>query len=994
MNFDSEYKKLNKNQKLAVDTIDGPVMVIAGPGTGKTQILTLRIANILKKIDVEPENILAITFTESGVGAMRTRLANLIGPEAYSVNITTFHAFCNSIIQDFPESFNHIIGSSPIDELEQIKILEEVILDLKLALLKPFGDVLHYLKAIRAGISDLKRENVSPAKFKEILTLEEKDFESIEDLYHVKGAFKGKMKTKYQVLEKQIAKNKELLTVYSEYQKVLHEKKLYDFTDMIMEVVAGLEKDSDLLYQLQERYQYVLVDEHQDTNNGQNRLLELLMNFHKNPNLFVVGDEKQAIFRFQGASLENFLYFKQLYVGAKLISLKENYRSTQGILDGAYSLSPGVERVRLVSQNKASKEKIKVASCSTSESENYFIASRIKNQIKNGVDGEQIAVLYRDNKDALGLANMLEKLGVAFRVESDQNVFEDDDIEKLLTLFKAIGTFGSSEELVRLLHADFLEIDALDTYKLIQERDNDVYDTMRSSKKLESLGIQEVKKLNDLYQKIAGWRKLAEYQNVSTLFELVVRESGFLAYILGKPNSVEKLEKLNGLFDEIKKLVEKHRRFLLRDWLDYLRLLQEHDLLVRNVAVNSGLDSRVSLMTVHKSKGREFDYVYISGVSSGHFGARRVKNLLKLPSAVFQLVGRVSEEFDGEADERNLFYVGLTRARKEAVISYALTNQSGKEQLASQFILEIEPKHMVEIDTKKYEAKFNKERDVIFGVGEGPNKVSVGEADFVKRVFLDRGLSVTGLNNYLECPWKWFYTNLLRIPEAKNKHMMYGTAVHKALQDLFDKMRQDEKFTKQDLLNSFYKALDKEPIIEREYKELKDKGKKALSGYFEQYHKDWGRYKSKSEMHIPAVMLKVGKDEIRLNGKLDRVDFIGENEVKVTDYKTGKPKSRKELMGETKNANENYYRQLVFYKLLLTYFEDGKYKMSSGVIDFIEADDKGRFHQEAFEITEKQVKELEDLVKEKVKEILSLGFWDGRCKDKKCEYCKLRSLIS
>jgi len=509
MNFDSEYKKLNKNQKLAVDTIEGPVMVIAGPGTGKTQILTLRIANILKETDADPENILAITFTESGVGAMRTRLANLIGPEAYSVNITTFHAFCNSIIQDFPESFNHIIGSSAIDELEQIKILEEVILDLKLTLLKPFGDVLHYLKAIRAGISDLKRENVSPTKFKEILTLEEKDFESIEDLYHDKGAFKGKMKTKYQAVEKQIAKNKELLTVYSEYQKVLREKKLYDFTDMIMEVVARLEKDSDLLYQLQERYQYVLVDEHQDTNNGQNRLLELLMNFHKNPNLFVVGDEKQAIFRFQGASLENFLYFKQIYAGARLISLKENYRSTQGILDGAYSLSPGVERVRLVSQNKVSKEKIKVASCKTSESENYFIVSRIKEQIKDGVDAGQIAVLYRDNKDALGLANMLEKLAVPFRVESDQNVFEDDDIEKLLTLFKTIGTFGSNDELARLLHADFLEIDALDIYKLIQKRDSDAYDLMRSSKKLEALEIKDSKKLNDLYQKIAGWRKLA-----------------------------------------------------------------------------------------------------------------------------------------------------------------------------------------------------------------------------------------------------------------------------------------------------------------------------------------------------------------------------------------------------------------------------------------------------------------------------------------------------
>ncbi|MBI2064509.1 MAG: ATP-dependent helicase [Candidatus Yanofskybacteria bacterium] len=252
--------------------------------------------------------------------------------------MSTFHGFANNIIRNHPEEFPYIIGANSITDVDQYKIMEEVIVASELSILRPFGDTFYYLRSALSTINKLKQEGVSPEKFEEIVLDEEKKFALIDDLYYDKGAHLGKMKGKYQDMRKHINKNKELAILYYAYQKTLRDRKLYDYSDMIMEVSSVLEKDSNFLLTLQEKYQYFLIDEHQDTNNAQNRIIELLANFFDNPNVFMVGDEKQAIFRFQGASLENFMYFKNRYRGAKLITLTNNYRSTQVILNLATSL--------------------------------------------------------------------------------------------------------------------------------------------------------------------------------------------------------------------------------------------------------------------------------------------------------------------------------------------------------------------------------------------------------------------------------------------------------------------------------------------------------------------------------------------------------------------------------------------------------------------------------------------------------------------------------
>ncbi|HLA25744.1 hypothetical protein A3A09_02670 [Candidatus Nomurabacteria bacterium RIFCSPLOWO2_01_FULL_42_20] len=679
--FKDLYLKLNIAQKEAVDFIEGPVMVVAGPGTGKTQVLTLRIANILQKTDTAPENVLAITFTESGVASMRKRLVEIIGAIAYRVAIKTFHGFCNDIIKNYPEEFPRIIGSRQITEIDQIAVLEELIDSLPLDILRPFGDRFLYVRDILSSINELKREGISPEEFTEIVEKEKNNFKKIPDLYHERGAHKGKMKGDYQKLEKQIKKNTELVLLYSEYEKTLEKKKIYDYGDMIMVVLDKLSKtadkrglnppspkatdgrgadqrgnNSDLLLMLQEEYQYVLVDEHQDTNNAQNKIIELLMSYHENPNIFVVGDEKQAIFRFQGASLENFLYFKKLYPDAKLITLTENYRSTQKILDSAHSLINADERGSnadkrgLIARTNYEEKPVHAAAFANQDAENYFLAQDIKLKLAGvGTDptpAEEIAILYRDNRDAFSIARMLEKFGIPYVIESDQNLFSDQDVQKIIILLKAINNYGEDEYLAPALHLDFLSIPPLEVYKLLRrshEEKTSLYELLKSKfgktpgvKDVPTPGVEENFDFRELAKKFSKWARLAKNENLLKVFETVFEESGMLRYLMEKGNIAERFETINAFFDEMKGLAESNPKAMLADFFKYLETIEKHNLNIKKRGLpRAGSSGRVRLMTVHRSKGLEFDYIYIAGAYDGHFGGRRSLNRLPLLAGVY-----------------------------------------------------------------------------------------------------------------------------------------------------------------------------------------------------------------------------------------------------------------------------------------------------------------------------------------------------------------------
>jgi DNA helicase-2/ATP-dependent DNA helicase PcrA len=985
--FLEAYNKLNKAQKEAVDTIEGPVMVVAGPGTGKTQILSLRVANILRLTDTDPENILALTFTESGVSNMRKRLSDFIGSDAYSVVIKTFHGFANDVIRDNPENFPRIIGSKNITESVQVSLIEDIILETKLDLLKPFGDTLYYTKAIMSAISDLKREGVTTEDFDNIVFLAQRNFEEIGDLYHEKGAHKGKMKSAYQDLKKQIEKNRELALVYKKYEEKMAENKYYDYNDMIMEVLKMLKEDSDLLLRLQENHQYILVDEHQDTNNAQNKILELLANFHETPNLFVVGDEKQSIFKFQGASLENFYYFKHLYPSAKLINLTENYRSTQTILDSAHSLIAGKEK--LSANTKEKEKKIHFYTFPDDASENYFIASSIGQKIKEGEPASSCAVLYRNNSDAFAIADMLSSFGIPYVIESDQDILRDSFIKKFVKIIRAVNNFGNDDILAEALHLDIFELSPLDLVRVIRsakdKKKYDLYDIISNKEKmLDKMPLENKNGFLEVYGKLSHWVTSSKNDDLVVCLEKILRESGLLT--LAMSHSPEKLEIINTFFEEGRALEKSNPSARLSDFCEYLDTIEKHNLSIKIKA--KVLGDAVRLMTAHRSKGLEFDYVYIVGAYDGHWGNKSKREILKLLPAVYSLIKEKKENdfdyFDGESDseERRLFYVALTRAKKEINISYGSFSSDGRERVPSQFVGEIDQNFIEVAVPDEFVQKFSKEKEILFKEKiVKPTKEDYKEKykDFIREKFASQGLSVTALNNYLKSPWLYFYRNLVRLPEPQNKSQIYGTVIHAVLQSFFDTLKYEDP-GKEFLLQKLEERLSSEVLKDSEREDLLDKGYKTLDAWYEsnkgKFHKD-----VLTEFRVNGVYLS---PEVRLTGVLDKVEFIdgSDRHVRVVDYKTGKPKSEKVVRGETKDSDGGYYRQIVFYKLLLQLYSDGKYIMDEGVLEFVEPDEKGKFTKHTFSPSDEEVENLKAEILRVSDEILNLKFWDTECDPK------------
>lgn len=998
--FEKQYKGLNKSQKQAVDAIEGSVMVVAGPGTGKTKTLTLRIANILLKTQINPENILALTFTEAAAHEMRKRLLTIIGNDAYRVDITTFHSFCNNFIKRHQEEFSHIISSDNINEIEQLEIVESCMKSLSLKILKPLGDLNYYIQPSMRSIGNLKQENIIPTDFKKGLDEFEKHLKERSDLIHEKGAHKGKMKSQYKKMFDDLEKNKELLKVYEEYQNQLFKQKKYDYSDMLLEVIKKLGEHEYLLQFLQEKYQYLLVDEHQDTNASQNKIVELISNYFENPNLFIVGDEKQAIFRFQGATIANFFKFKEKYPDAKLINLSDNYRSTKNILDSSYSLiSNNPRHVKILAEGQAlhknvnyKEEKIHLASLSTSTSEVYFVASNIKELLKT-TRGHEIAVLVRNNKDVEAFIPVFEREKIPYIVEADNDILEDLDVQKLILLLKTIVK-QSNENSQRALLLNCFKISPLDVFKINRtayEKKIQVWDVLTNQeilKELEIVNREAIEHFVELFMGEDGFVKKSENERFDILFVDVLNMSGLMNVILAKPHGQEILLRITRLYDEIKKQVARNPLYNVSDFIKFVELLKTHKI---SLKLNTSIipEDLVRVMTVHKSKGLEFDNVFIVNCYDTHWGNKHnIGSKFQIPWEYLIGTRETEEELDKNADERRLFYVGMTRARKNIFISYSMTSMDGREQIPSQFISEIPEEFKLQENTKEFEKKLSTKLENMLSNVKS-EKGQLITSDYAKELFRRQGLSVSALNNYLKCPWKFFFVNLIRLPEKIENSNLYGSAIHGALNQYLIQIKKDKKPKKEFLLQKFQEEMSLLPFSENEKDRFNDRGIAALSGFYDQQMTDWNR-DMETELEIKGIRIN---DDLLLNGKIDMIRPVDNNKFDVTDFKTGKPKSRNVIEGNVKDGDGNYKRQLVFYKILLDRYRNGFFKMNSGIIEFVEPSEKGEYRREIFNITEEETKILLEQTVKAGKEISSLSFWDESCQDRECEYCKLRRYI-
>lgn len=991
--FLEQYNRLNAQQREAVDTIEGPVMVIAGPGTGKTQILTLRIANILRKTDTAPENILALTFTEAGARAMRERLRGYIGGKAHKVEIRTFHEFASGLIRAYPDAYERAIGGRPATDLEKFDCIEQVLETGGIKLLRPRGNPQFYVRSILGTIALLKREYVTPDHLAEIIAKQDETLGATPKL-HEKGAHKGKVRSEYQKLEKEIQKNRELLNVYRTYDTVLADQHLYDFEDMIYETVQALERNEDMLRDLQERFQYVLADEHQDVNGSQNRILELLAAFHDRPNLFVVGDEKQSIFRFQGASLENFLYFEEKFPHAKTIALTDNYRSAQNILDFAHALitveeTPASALRTPLSAARTEPGMIEWREYAHEAIEDDALIARVQ-EIAKGTPLGEIAIIVRSNKEVEHYAQRLRSSGIPADATADGDILRHPVTASVRAFITTLLEPSNETALFSVLHEPYWGIATPDLVRIVRERSyaRPLSAIIQDEEFLMSLGLTNIDTVLHVARTIQDVRARIPLTPPHRLIADGLSESGFVDHVM-QHDPFEGGRALRRLYDEVEGLVRAKEAATLQDVARMFALRLLHGLPLTAPYIKTGGDA-VQVMTAHKSKGLEFSHVCIPHLTSRGWGDTTHRELFKIPIA-----SRIpTDAFDELDDERKLLYVALTRAKESLSLSYAKENTEGRTQSETALFDEVREQYADAVSTDVESDAFNAASAFAPTVRVAIDPLLLSET------LKERGLSATALNNYLKSPWDYLYRNVLRMPEIKSESAQFGTAIHGALASVTHYRREHNSLPSiQEIKNALERELSKLPLSVHEYTRLHEHGLEILAQYvafFEQTLPPHTREESRFEAVLPTNDPLF--PEVRLTGALDRLDFDrapheGGQLIRVLDYKTGKPKTRGQIEGTTQDSDGGYKRQLVFYALLLSLQDDERLKTREFVLSFVEADDKGKVHEERYIITDEEIEELKIEIIRVAHEITRGAFLDMSCDPETSDYCHLVGLL-
>jgi len=1018
--FTEAYESLNEQQRLAVDTIEGPVMVIAGPGTGKTQILAARIGKILLETDALPENILCLTYTDAGAIAMRRRLQQFIGADAYKVNIYTFHAFCNDVIQDNLSLFEKT-SLDAISELESIQLFKTLIDQFpKNHPLKRYrGDVYFEVNNLKQLFSAMKREGWSGdfirSKIDEyIASLPARDEFVYKRKYKQFNA--GDLKLdKIEEEKEKMEKLRAAVTEFDNYQNMMRKQNRYDFDDMINWVIRAFEENKNLLAAYQEKFQYILVDEFQDTSGTQNKIVELLINYWDEPNVFVVGDDDQSIYRFQGANVENMENFMEAYKTIKAIVLENNYRSTQPILDISKTLIEK-NRERLVNKPGSSLTKNLIASnikintllhspvitaYNSVKEEMIAITNRIQSLLLEGVQPGRIAVIYKENRYGTELSTYLRLKAIPVYTKRSINILEDPFIRKIIQLLRYLHAehdipYGGDEMLFEILHYDFYKIPAIEIAKLTVEVNQKKYggEPVSLRRLLHDKSSEPPKTLFDKPFPAALKKTgaiieqlIADVPNVTLqqLMDNVIRNAGVLPYIMQHPQKIPLMQLLTAFYDFIKEESSRNSLLDLKGLMATIDLMQKEGIALPLMQV-AGSEKGINLLTAHGSKGLEFEYVFFAGCNASSWEKKRKPGGgYKLPDTMFSSAPQSGGSDDEEL--RRLFYVALTRAEKHLYISFAKFKNDGKELEPSMFIAEILETHTLPVEQVALNEEQQAEFQLLHFAAQSP-EIEKPEEDFITALLEKFVMNVTALNNYLKCPLGFYYQNLIRIPSGKNEATEFGSAIHHALEKLFRKMQdsgKDQFPAKEEVVADFnwYMNRHRENFTREAFARRMEYGDEVLRNYYDTYVGSWNKIVA-VERNIRGVVV----NNVPLKGKLDKLEFNGK-EINVVDYKTGdidKAIPKLKGPGDKEPNGGDYWRQAVFYKLLIDNYEQKDWKVISTEFDFVEPDKKKEYRKEKIVITPADTETVKQQLTDTWQKIQARDFYTG-CGKEDCHWC-------
>ncbi len=867
MNTKDLLKGLNENQKKAVIHQEGPLLIIAGAGTGKTKVITTRIAYLISKKLAKPEEILALTFTEKAAQEMEERVDILVPYGYTNIWISTFHSFGDKILRENALEASLSSDFKVLDESSQAIFLRDHLFEFELDHYLPLGNPTRYIKALISFFSRLKDEVIFPS---ELLEFAKKKY--------IKNSN-----------DSDAQKMMELAIAYEKYEILMRESGHVDYGDQILRCIELFTKNPKLLNNYQKKFKYILVDEFQDTNYSQNEFLKMLS---KASNITVVGDDDQSIFRFRGAAISNILDFKETYPDAKEIVLNQNYRSTQQILDSAYKLIQHNNPDRLEIKYKINKKlkalsngnSIKHIHCDTHLTESDKAAKIIKEKVDLGeYKYKDFAILFRANNHAQNFIQSLNSLGIPYKFSGGSGLYQRLEVRNIISFINTLTDTNDNLSFYHLASSEIYNVNPSELVALnsMAKRTNKSFRIILKDKNLlEELKIDEktLEKLDKLTSDLEEISKSIPTHTAGELIYKFIKDSNYLPSLL-KEDSVEneiKIQNIAKFFDKANAFEQTSFDRSILKFKEYQDMLLEVDENPELADLDPDIDA-VNLLTLHKSKGLEFDVVFMVNLIDGRFPQRKRGESISIPSEI--LKEKLPEQDQHLQEERRLFYVGITRARKELFLTTADNYGGKRSSKISQFILEAIDEPYLAKDIIKNNSKSTIERFQKVDPIEFPSSF------FTKDNRLN--LSPHQIDDYLSCPLKFKYIHILKVPIIKHHSVHYGSAIHNAIENYFLYKLENKEISLELLWEFFEKAWVSEGFITRDHEEERLRvGREALKNFYEK-QKIENRLPSNIEEKFSFDLLFDSKNKVRINGRFD-VIYKDKNFIEVSDFKTSR----------------------------------------------------------------------------------------------------------
>ena len=886
---------LNKEQKEAVEHKEGPLLIIAGAGTGKTTVVTSRIQNLILKKKVLPSEILALTFTDKAAREMEERVDKAM-PYGYTqMWISTFHAFCDRILRN--EAIH--IGLNPsyklVTEAETILFLRQNIFKFGLTYFLPLGNPNKFLSGLLQHFSRLKDEDISPNEYLRWAQTQN-----------------SKLKTQKLTTSKEEAKkNLELANAFIKYEELKIKEGMMDFSDLISNTLKLFRTRKNVLANYQNQFKYILVDEFQDTNFAQNTLAILLAGDKKN--ITVVGDDDQAIYRWRGAAISNIIQFRKQYPKTKIITLTKNYRSTEEILNKSYMLIQNNNPDRLEVKENIDK-KLRSMRDKKGDHVELLFADRVENEAEQVIEKikelmqsdkrsyKDFAILVRANDHSQPFQRAFLRHDIPYQFLGPGRLFHQEEIKDLISYLKVLYNFDDSTSLYRILTMPIFELDTRDIAALLNfaRRKNlslfIAIETIVNRNEEIFLRQETQEKLKTIYEMMIRHLKKVPKDTAGQILYYFLQDSGMLKSILSKKTDIDekKSQNIARFFDKLKTYESQHDDasvFTVVDWIELSMQLGESPLAqdtdwTQNNAVN--------ILTIHSSKGLEFPVVFLVNLVSQRFPTRERNEQIPIPQ---ELIKEILPEGDYHLqEERRLFYVGMTRARDNLFLTAANFYGEGKrERKISPFVYETLGKDNVEKSTlQQSNNRAITQLSLIEWRTEKEAKDISPTSHFPLPTSKVNYLSYSQIQTFNICPLHYKLKYILKIPTPPSSSQSFGTSVHSTLRNLYQMGTSDiETILKNSWISEGYNSKIHE-------EEAFKKAKTIIVNYLKE------SFDPKIAIGL-ELSFKFNLEGIRLAGRIDRVDKLGEKKIEIVDYKTGD-----NVPDEKRLAND---LQLTFYAL-------------------------------------------------------------------------------